>query len=129
IAYQTDMTRVITFMMAREGSNRAFRELDIPEGCHVVTHHQNDPVKIAKAQRVDEHRVKSFLYLLNRTKETKDGDGTLLDHTVLLYGGGIRDGNTHDHDDLPLVLVGGQAAGIKGGTHLRAKAPTPMTNL
>jgi hypothetical protein len=129
IAWQTDLTRVITFMMGREGSNRAFRELDIPEGCHVVTHHQNDPVKIAKAQRVDEHRVKSLVYLLNRMSETKDGDGSLLDNTVLLYGGGIRDGNSHDHDDLPLVLLGGKSAGLKGGTHLRSKTPKPMTNL
>jgi hypothetical protein len=128
-AFQTDMTRVITFMFAREGSNRAFPEIGIAEGCHVVTHHQNDPEKIAKAQRVEEHRAKSFAYLLQRMKETRDGDGSLLDHTVLLYGAGIRDGNTHDHVDLPLTLAGGKSAGIRGGRHLRAKSETPMTNL
>lgn len=128
-AFQTDMTRVITFMMAREGSNRAFPEIGIPEGCHVVTHHQNDPAKIEKAQRVEEHRAKSFAYLVQRMKETQDGDGTLLDHTLLLYGAGICDGNAHNHLDLPLALVGGKAAGLQGGRHIRAKAETPMTNL
>jgi Protein of unknown function (DUF1552) len=129
VAFQTDMTRVITYMFAREGSNRAFPELGVPEGCHVVTHHQNDPVKIAKAQIVEEHRAKSFAYLLKRMSEAEDGDGTLLDHTLLLYGAGIRDGNTHDHIDLPLVLAGGKSTGIKSGRHIRSSAGTPMTNL
>jgi hypothetical protein len=129
VAFQTDMTRVITYMFAREGSNRAFPELNVPEGCHVVTHHQNDPAKIAKAQIVEEHRAKSFAYLVKRMKEVEDGDGTLLDHTLLLYGAGIRDGNAHDHIDLPLALVGGKSAGIKGGRHVRVSKDTPMTNL
>ncbi|HEX3879593.1 MAG TPA: DUF1552 domain-containing protein [Bryobacteraceae bacterium] len=129
VAFQTDMTRVITYMFAREGSNRAFPELGVPEGCHVVTHHQNNPEKIAKAQVVEEHRAKSFAYLVKRMKDTQDGDGTLLDHTLLLYGAGIRDGNTHDHVDLPLLLAGGKSAGIQGGRHVRSSANTPMTNL
>jgi hypothetical protein len=129
VAFQTDMTRVITYMFAREGSNRAFPELSVGEGCHVVTHHQNDPAKIAKAQVVEEHRAKSFAYLVKRMSEAEDGDGTLLDHTLLLYGAGIRDGNTHDHVDLPLVLVGGKSTGVKAGRHVRATKDTPMTNL
>ncbi len=129
VAFQTDMTRVITYMFAREGSNRAFPDLGVPEGCHVVTHHQNDPAKIAKAQVVEEFRAKSFAYLVQRMAEVQDGDGTLLDHTLLLYGAGIRDGNSHDHIDLPLALVGGKSAGIKGGRHVRAGKDTPMTNL
>jgi hypothetical protein len=129
VAFQTDMTRVITYMFAREGSNRAFPELGVAEGCHVVTHHQNNPEKIAKAQKVEEHRAKCFAYLVKRMSEAEDGDGTLLDHTLLLYGAGIRDGNTHDHIDLPLVLVGGKSAGIKSGRHLRPASPAPMTNL
>ncbi|HKD08253.1 MAG TPA: DUF1552 domain-containing protein [Bryobacteraceae bacterium] len=129
IAWQTDMTRVITFMMAREGSNRSYREIGVPDGHHSVTHHQNDPEKIAKTQKIDEHHVKSFAYLVKRLNETQDGDGTLLDHTLLLYGSSIRDGNVHDHHDLPLVLVGGKSADIKGGRHLRYKPETPMTNL
>ena len=129
VAFQADMTRVVTFMMGREGSNRSFPEIGIPEGCHVVTHHQNDPEKIAKARILDQHRAQVFSYLVNRLNETQDGEGTLLDHTMLLYGGGIRDGNAHDHDDLPLVLLGGGSAGIKGGRHLRYKPETPMNNL
>jgi hypothetical protein len=129
IAWQTDMTRVITFMMAREGSNRSYREIGVPDGHHSVTHHQNDPVKIAKTQKIDEYHVKSFAYLVKRLEETKDGDGTLLDHSMVLYGSSIRDGNVHDHHDLPLVLAGGKTAGIKSGRHIRYKAETPMNNL
>ncbi len=129
IAWQTDMTRVITFMMARESSNRSYREIGVPDGHHAVTHHQNDPEKIAKTQKIDELHVKSFAYLLKRLAETKDGDGTLLDHSMLLYGSGTRDGNLHDHHDLPLVLAGGKSAGIKGGRHIRYKPETPMNNL
>jgi hypothetical protein len=129
IAFQTDMTRVVTFMMAREGSNRSYREIGVPDGHHSVTHHQNDPDKIAKTQKIDEHHVKAFSYLVKRMNETQDGDGTLLDHTMLLYGSSIRDGNVHDHHDLPLVLVGGKSADIKGGRHLRFAPETPMTNL
>jgi len=128
-AFQADMTRVITFMMQREGSNRAFPEIDVPEGCHIPTHHMNDPAKIAKARRIDEHRIKVFLPLIKRMSETPDGDGSLLDHTLLLYGAGIRDGNSHSHDNLPLILLGGKAAGIQGGRHVRCKPDTPMTDL
>ena len=129
IAWQTDMTRVITFMMAREGSNRSYREIGVPDGHHSVTHHQNDPEKVAKTQKIDEHHVKAFAYLVKRLDETKDGDGTLLDHSMLLYGSSIRDGNVHDHHDLPLVLAGGKGAGLQTGRHIRYKPETPMTNL
>ena len=129
IAWQTDMTRVVTFMMAREGSNRSYREIGVPDGHHAVTHHQNDPEKIAKTQKIDELHVKSFGYLLKRLDETKDGDGTLLDHSMILYGSSIRDGNVHDHHDLPLVLAGGKGAGLQTGRHIRYKPETPMNNL
>jgi hypothetical protein len=129
IAYQTDMTRVISFMMAREGSNRSYREIGVPDGHHSVTHHQNDPEKIAKVQKIDQHHVKSLAYLVGRLEATPDGDGTLLDHTLLLYGSSIRDGNVHDHHDLPLALIGGKSADVKGGRHIAYKAETPMNNL
>jgi hypothetical protein len=129
IAWQTDMTRVISFMMAREGSNRSYREIGVPDGHHSVTHHQNDPEKVAKTQKIDQHHVKSFAYLVKRLDETKDGDGTLLDHSMILYGSSIRDGNVHDHHDLPLVLAGGKGAGLQTGRHIRYKPETPMTNL
>ncbi len=129
MAFQTDMTRVVTFMMAREGSNRSYREIGVPDGHHSITHHQNDPEKIANVQKIDELHVKSLAYLTGRLQATPDGDGTLLDHTLLLYGSSIRDGNVHDHHDLPLVLIGGKSVGVTGGRHLVYKPETPMNNL
>ncbi|HEY3839477.1 MAG TPA: DUF1552 domain-containing protein [Bryobacteraceae bacterium] len=129
IAFQTDMTRVVTFMMAREGSNRSYRSIGVSDGHHSVTHHQNDPEKIAKTMKIDELHTKSFAYLVNKLKSTPDGDGNLLDHSLLLYGSSISDGNAHTHHDLPLVLVGGGAGQIKGGRHIRYAPETPMNNL
>ena len=128
IAFQTDMTRVVTYMMARERSNRSYREIGIPDGHHSLSHHMLDEQKIAKLQKVDELHVKAFAYLVGRLQATPDGDGTLLDHSMLLYGSSIRDGNVHDHLDLPLVLAGGKSAKIAGGRHIQYKAETPMTN-
>jgi len=116
-------------MMAREGSNRSYREIGVPDGHHSITHHQNDPEKIANVQKIDEYHVKSLAYLVGRLQATRDGDGTLLDHTLLLYGSSIRDGNVHDHHDLPLVLIGGNGVGVSGGRHLVYKPETPMNNL
>ena len=128
IAFQTDMTRVVTYMLAREGSNRSYREIGIADGHHSLSHHMLDASKISKLQKVDEFHVKSFAYLVERLAATPDGDGTLLDHTMLLYGSSIRDGNIHDHMDLPTVLVGGKSVGIVGGRHVQYKPETPMTN-
>ena len=129
IAFQTDMTRVVSFMMAREGSNRSYRAIGVSDGHHSVTHHQNDQEKIAKVIKIDELHVKSFAYLLNKLESTPDGDGTLLDHSMMLYGSSISDGNAHTHHDLPLVLAGGASAKIKGGQHIRYAPDTPMNNL
>ncbi|HEX4771744.1 MAG TPA: DUF1552 domain-containing protein [Bryobacteraceae bacterium] len=129
IAFQTDMTRVITFMLAREGSNRSYRSIGVSDGHHSVTHHQNDPEKIAKTLKIDELHTRSFAYLIDRLNSTPDGDGTLLDHSMVLYGSSISDGNVHTHHDLPLVLAGGAGVGIKGGRHLRFADETPMNNL
>ncbi len=129
IAFQTDMTRVVTFMMAREGSNRSYRSIGVSDGHHSVTHHQNDPNKIEKTMKIDELHTKTFAYLVEKMKSTPDGDGTLLDHSMILYGSSISDGNAHTHHDLPLVLVGGAAGQIKGGRHIRYAPETPMNNL
>ena len=129
IAFQTDMTRVITFMLAHEGSNRSYRSIGVLDGHHSVTHHQNDPVKIAKTVKINELHVKTFAYLLEKLQSTPDGDGTLLDHSMILYGSSISDGNAHTHHDLPLVLAGGAAGQIKGGRHIRYPKETPMNNL
>jgi hypothetical protein len=129
IAFQTDMTRVVSFMMAREGSNRSYRSIGVSDGHHSVTHHQNDPEKIAKTMKINELHVQSFSYLLDRLKATPDGDGTLLDHSLILYGSSISDGNAHTHHDLPLLLAGGSACDVKGGRHIRYPEQTPMNNL
>jgi hypothetical protein len=129
IAFQTDMTRVVTFMMAREGSNRSYRSIGVSDGHHSVTHHQNDPEKIAATMKIDQLHTKTFGYLVEKMKSTPDADGTLLDNSMLLYGSSICDGNAHTHHDLPLVLVGGAAGQIKGGRHIRYAPETPMNNL
>jgi len=129
IAFQADLTRVGTFMMAREGSNRSYKQIDVPDGHHSVTHHQNDPEKISKTIKINEFHVKTFAYYVDKMKNTPDGDGNLLDHSMLLYGSSIADGNKHTHDDLPLVLVGGASGQIKGGRHLAYPNETPMNNL
>jgi hypothetical protein len=115
-------------MLAREGSNRSYREIGVPDGHHSMSHHMLDEQKMVKLQKIDQFHVKAFAYLLGRMQATPDGDGTLLDHTMMLYGSSIRDGNTHDHYDLPLVLAGGQSVNIKGGQHVQYKPLTPMTN-
>lgn len=129
VAYQADLTRVVSFMLAREGSNRSYREIEISDGHHDCTHHQNDPVKIAKTIRINTHHVDQFAYLINRMKSTPDGDGSLLDHSMILYGSSINDGNRHTHTDLPVALIGGASGKLKGGRHIRYPEETPMTNL
>lgn len=129
LAFQTDMTRVISLMMAREGSNRPYRSIGIPDGHHNLTHHQNDPDKIAKVTKINEVHVKMFAYLLERMKATPDGDGTLLDHSMILYGSSISDGNLHTHHDLPIVVAGGGAGQVKGNRHLKFPKDTPLNNL
>ncbi len=129
IAFQTDMTRIATFMLAHEGSNRSYRSIGISDGHHSVTHHDNDPEKIAKVVKINQLHVRTFAYLLDKLRSTPDGDGSLLDHSMFLYGSSISDGNAHTHDDLPLVLVGGAAGQIKCGRHIRYSKETPMNNL
>ena len=129
IAYQADLTRVVTFMMAREGSNRPYREIDISDGHHDCTHHQLNPEKIAKTIKINTHHVSQFAYLVEKMKSTQDGDGSLLDHSMILYGSSISDGNRHTHTDLPLALLGGASGKLKGGRHIRFADDTPMNNL
>jgi Protein of unknown function (DUF1552) len=115
--------------MAREGSNRSYRSIGISDGHHSVTHHQNNAEKIAKTMKIDQLHVQMLAYLLDRLKSTPDGDGNLLDHSMILFGSSISDGNAHTHHDLPLVLAGGGNGKIKGGRHVRYDAETPMNNL
>jgi hypothetical protein len=129
LAFQADLTRVITFMIGREGSNRSYRNIGVPDGHHSTTHHQNDPEKIEAVTKIDTYHTQLFAYMLDKMQKTPDGDGTLLDHSMMLYGSSICDGNAHTHHDLPLVLAGGGAVKIKGGRHVRFPKETPMTNL
>ena len=112
LAYQTDLTRVITLMMAREGSNRPYRNIGISDGHHNLTHHQNDAEKIVKITKINEVHVKMFAYLLGRLKATPDVEGNLLDNSLLMYGSSISDGNLHTHHDLPIVVAGGAAGQV-----------------
>ena len=129
-AYQTDITRVITFMLGRELNGTVYPNSGVPDGHHNLTHHRYDPVKVAKVEKINAYHLQLFSeYYLAKLRATPDGDGSLLDHMLLLYGGGISDGNLHDHSNLPLVLLGGSAGHLKGGRHLKYPDKTPMTNL
>jgi hypothetical protein len=129
LAFQTDMTRVISMMMAREGSNRPYRSIGISDGHHDCTHHQNNQEKIDKIIKINELHVKMFAYMLERMKATPDGDGNLLDHSMVLYGSSISDGNRHTHHDLPVVLAGGGGGHVKGNRHVVYPKDTPLNNL
>ena len=129
LAYQCDLTRVITFMLGREFGGRTYREIGIPDGHHSLTHHQYKQEKIDKVIQINIYHAKHFAYFLEKLRSTPDGDGSLLDHMVILYGGSLSDGNSHLHDNLPILLVGGGAGQIKGGRHIRYPKDTPMPNL
>ena len=129
LAYQTDLTRVSTFMLAKEVSGRAYPEIGVSDSHHPLSHHQDDPAKLERLHKLNEFHFQQFAHLVTKLAATPEGDGTLLDHTVLLYGTGISDSNTHFHDDLPIAVVGGQGAGIKGDRYVRHEAGTPLANL
>jgi Protein of unknown function (DUF1552) len=129
LAWQTDMTRVCTFQMGHEMSGRAYPELGFGDSHHSVTHHHGDPEKIAKTIQINGFHTKMLAYYLEKLRSTPDGEGSLLDHAMVLYGGALSDGNLHLYTSLPLVLVAGGVNGIKGGQHIRYPNRTPMTNL
>ena len=129
LAYQADLTRVITFMMAREQSTRVYNELGFSDSHHPLTHHQHDAVKIDKVAKIDLLHIKMFAYLLERLRATPDGGGNLLDASTIVYGSCISDGNMHVYHDLPVLVAGGWAGKMKVGRHLRYPQNTPMTNL
>ena len=129
LAFQTDMTRVSTFMLGREVSGRAYPEIGVPDSHHPTSHHQNDPEKLAKLAKINVFHIRQFAYFVDKLRQTADGDGSLLDHSMLLYGSAISDSNVHMHDNLPLVLVGGGAGRLQGGRHVVFPKDTPVTNL
>ena len=129
LAFQGDITRVTTFQLARETSNRTYPEIGVADPHHPLTHHGNDPEKIAKVAKINQYHVSLFADFLQRLQQTKEGDGTLLDHSLLLYGSGMGDPNVHDHLNLPILVAGGAAGNMQGGRHIRFSEPTPMANL
>ena len=129
LAYQVDMTRVFTFMLGRELNGRAYPGLGIPDSHHGLSHHRDDPTKLAQMAKINTYHVSLFADFLDELASTPDGDGSLLDHSLLLYGAALSDSNKHSHFDLPLVMVGGAAGQLKGGRHLQYPRDTPMTNL
>ncbi|MGH8637942.1 MAG: DUF1552 domain-containing protein [Burkholderiales bacterium] len=129
LALQGDVTRVITFQLARETSNRTYPEIGVPDPHHPLTHHGNDPEKIARMAKINAFHVSLFAGFLEKLKATPDGDGSLLDHSLYLYGSGMGNPNVHDHVNLPVLVAGGAAGNVKGGRHIKYTEPTPLANL
>jgi hypothetical protein len=129
LAYQTDMTRVITFQMGHEMSLRSYPELGFTDSHHSQTHHHGEAEKIAKVIQINTFHAKMLAYYLDKLRNTQDGDGSLLDHTLIQYGGALSDANLHLYTDLPILVIGGGINGIKGGQHIKYPSRTPLTNL
>jgi len=129
LAFRSDMTRVVTFMLGRELNFRTYPEIGITEGHHGLSHHQDNPTQLAKYARLNTYQTELFAWFLDKLKSTPEGDGTLLDHSMFLYGAALSNPNLHAHYDLPLAVVGGGAGQLRGGRHLVYRSETPMTNL
>jgi uncharacterized protein DUF1552 len=129
LALQGDVTRVMTFQLARETSNRTYPEIGVPDPHHPLSHHGNDPEKIARMAKINQFHVSLFAEYLQKLKATREGEGTLLDHSLILYGSGIGNPNVHDHTNLPIIVAGGASTGIKGNRHIKDAKPTPLANL
>lgn len=129
LAFQADLTRIATFVFANDGSNRAYREIGVAEGHHDLSHHGHDPARQAKIKDINRFHVEQYAYLLGRLKSTPEGDGTLLDRSMVVYGSGISDGNAHSHDDLPILVSGRGNGTLAAGRHVRLPAETPLANL
>ncbi len=129
LAYQGDITRVSTFQIARETSNRTYPEIGVPDPHHPLSHHGDDPDKIARMAKINAFHVSLFAEYLEKLQNTPEGEGSLLDSMLVLYGSGIGNPNVHDHTNLPIILAGGRSAGLQGNRHIRYEKPTPLANL
>jgi hypothetical protein len=129
LAFQADITRVFTLLLGREQTNRPYPFIGVPEAHHAISHHQNDPVKLAKCAKVNAYHISLLARFAEKLRSTRDGDGTLLDHSMILQGSGLSNSDQHSHIDLPLVVVGGGGGRLKGGRHLKFPKDTPMNNL
>jgi len=129
VALQSDMTRVFTFLVTREGTSRSYREIGIPDGHHPLTHHRNEPALMEKVTQINTYHVKQFAAWIEKLKSTQEGDGSLLDNSMIVYGAGLCDGNKHNHEDLPTIIAGRGGNLIKPGYRRVYRRETPMTNL
>ena len=129
LAMQADLTRISTFMFANDGSNRSYRNIGISEGHHELSHHGRDPVKQDKIRQINRFHVTQLAYMLEKMKSIREGEGTLLDNSMVVFGAGISDGDRHNHNDLPILLAGGGAGSLKPGRHVRYAKDTPLNNL
>lgn len=129
LAFQTDTTRVATFLLAHDGSNRTFPEIGVPEGHHAISHHQRKAENLEMIAKIDEFYSEQFAWFLQRLKGMKEGDGSVLDNCMIVFGGGISDPDAHSHNDLPVLLAGGGGGTLKPGRHVRASSDVPMCNL
>ena len=129
LAFRADITRVSTFMMARENINRSYPEIGLPEAHHSMSHHDNNPVKLKAYAKLNNYHVDTLAYYLRKLDSIHDGDGTLLDHTAVLYGGGMSDANVHNNYNVPVVVVGGKTVQLKGNRHLKFEKGSPLANL
>jgi hypothetical protein len=128
LAYQGDVTRVVTFMIGREFSGRTYPEIGVPDAHHPISHHQRDPVRMDKCARINHYHVQLFSSFLEKMRDTPDGDGSLLDHSAILYGAGMSEGNGHVPRNLPILLAGGANGKLKGGRHVKYADGTPLAN-
>jgi uncharacterized protein DUF1552 len=119
----------VTFQLARETSNRTYPEIGVSDPHHPLTHHNNDPEKIAKVAKINQFHVSLFAEFLQKLNAIPEGDGSLLDHVLYLYGSGMGNPNVHDHVNLPIIVAGGASANMRGGRHIKFKEPTPLANL
>jgi hypothetical protein len=129
LALEADLTRVIVFQLAREASTRAYPQIGVPEGHHGVSHHNNNPERLAKLARINAYHVSLFADFMAKLQSTPDGQGSLFDHTMYFFGSGMGNPDIHNHDDVPAVLVGGGAGKHKGGQHIKYREQTPLANL
>ena len=129
VAFQADLTRVATMMIGREGSLQSYPEIGVPDSHHPLTHHRGNPEFVEKVARINAYHMELFAHFIEKLGATPDGDGSLLDHSMILYGSAISDGDRHTHDDLPVLLLGRAAGGLKPGRHLVYPRDTPLTNL
>lgn len=129
LAFQTDQTRIATCMFGRAGSNRSYRMIDVPDGHHDLSHHGNNPEKLEKIRKINQFHVQQLAYFLERLQSIQEGEGTLLDQSMIVYGSGLSDGNRHNNENLPVLLAGSGGGTLRPGRHIRYQEETPMTNL